>query len=61
MLALPTEFELQASQLQLTAETHAYSHDLRAWCKRNRNRVYVPEWLLEKLGITVDATLSGVA
>jgi hypothetical protein len=40
---------------------YTYSRELRAWCKRNRNRVYIPEWLLEEWGITVDATLSGVA
>jgi hypothetical protein len=61
VLALPTEFEMQAKQLRLTAEMYTYSRELRAWCKRNRNRVYVPEWLLEEWGITVDATLSGVA
>jgi hypothetical protein len=29
-----------------------------AWCERNRNRVYIPEWLLGKWGITVDTTFS---
>jgi len=60
LLALPTEFELRVRQLQLTTETYAFSRELRAWCEQNRNRVYIPEWLLEEWGITVDATLSGV-
>ena len=60
LLALPTEFEMRVRQLQLTAETYSSSRQLRAWCERNRNRLYVPEWLLKEWGITVDATLSGV-
>jgi hypothetical protein len=61
LLALPTEFELRVSQLQLMAEMYTSSVELRTWCEQNRNRVYIPEWLLEEWGITVDATLSGVA
>ncbi len=59
--ALPTEFELRISQLQLTAEMYTSSAALRNWCERNRNRWYVPEWLLEEWGITVDPTFSAVA
>jgi hypothetical protein len=59
--ALPTEFDLRVRHLHLTARTYSSSRELRAWCERNRNRLYVPEWLLEEWGITVDATLSGVA
>ena len=58
---LATEFELQVTQLQLTAEMYTSSHELRIWCDRNRNRVYIPEWLLEKWDITVDAIFSGTA
>ena len=58
---LPTEFEMRVRQLQLTAGTYTSSPELRAWCEQNRNRCYVPEWLLEEWGITVDATLSGTA
>ena len=61
LLALPTEFEMRVKQLQLTARMYTSSRELRAWCEQNRNRVYIPEWLLEEWGITVDATLSGVA
>jgi hypothetical protein len=59
--ALPTEFEMRIRQLQLMAEMYTSSVELRTWCEQNRNRVYIPEWLLEEWGITVDATLSGVA
>ena len=59
--ALPTEFELRIRQLQLTAEMYTSSCDLRAWCEQNRNRLYVPEWLLEEWGITVDLNFGAVA
>ena len=59
--ALPTEFELRARQLQLTAGMYASSRELRAWCERNRNRCYIPEWLLKKWGITVDLNFGAVA
>jgi hypothetical protein len=52
--ALATEFELQVSHLQLTAEMYTSSVQLRAWCERNRNRCYVPEWLLKAWDIAVD-------
>src|SRR5258708_34595107 len=41
-----TEFEMQVRQLRLTKETCASSAELRTWCERNRNRCYIPEWLL---------------
>jgi hypothetical protein len=49
-----TEFELQAEQLQLSPEMYASSSELRIWCEQNRNRIYIPEWLLEEWLITVD-------
>ena len=52
--AVATEFELRVSRLQLTPEMYASSAELRAWCERNRNRCYVPEWLLKEWDITVD-------
>jgi len=60
LLALPTGFEMRVRQLQLTAEMYTSSVELRTWCEQNRNRVYIPEWLFEEWGITVDAALSGV-
>ena len=58
--ALPTEFELRVAQLQLTTEMYTSSAALQAWCEQNRNRRYIPEWLLEEWCITVD-TYSGAA
>jgi hypothetical protein len=51
---LVTEFERQMRQLRLSRETCIDSRELRRWCVRNRNRCYIPEWLLEKWGITVE-------
>jgi hypothetical protein len=51
---LPTQFELRVGQLQLTARMYTASLELRAWCEQNRNRCYIPEWLLEEWRITVD-------
>jgi hypothetical protein len=58
---LCTEFEMQVRQLRLTVETYAFSVELRTWCERNRNRFYIPEWLLDEWGFRVDANLSGSA
>ena len=58
--ALPTEFELRVAQLQLTTEMYTSSAALQAWCEQNRNRRYIPEWLLAEWCITVD-TYSGAA
>jgi len=52
---------MQARQLQLTAEQYIVSAELREWCKENRNRCYIPEWLLKAWNISVDADLSGAA
>ena len=52
--ALPTEFERRVSQLQLTAEMYVSSAALHTWCEQNRNRRYVPEWLLEEWCISLD-------
>ena len=58
---LCTEFEMQVTQLHLTAEQYVVSAELREWCKENRNRCYIPEWLLKTWNISVDADLSGAA
>jgi hypothetical protein len=60
-LVLATEFELRVRHLQLTPDMYASSTKLRAWCERNRNRVYIPEWLLDEWGITVDLTFGWAA
>jgi len=59
--ALATEFELRVKQLQLTPEMYVLSRELQAWCERNRNRVYVPEWLLKAWRLDVDPTFSDAA
>ena len=59
--ALATEFELQVRQLHLTAEMYTSSAELRTWCRQNRNRVYIPEWLLKAWCLTVDPTFSDAA
>ena len=53
--ALPTEFEIQVKRIGLTKSEYFDSAELKRWCERNRNRVYVPEWLLEAWRIQVDA------
>ena len=58
---LATEFELQVTQLQLTPEMYTSSRELRIWCVGNKNRIYIPEWLLGKWGIVVDSDFSGAA
>ena len=55
--ALPTEFEIEVKRLQLTKQMYVRSSELRRWCERNRNRIYVPEWLLNAWGIQVDIKL----
>jgi hypothetical protein len=61
LLALPTEFELQARHLQLTARMYTSSAELHTWCEQNRNRIYVPEWLLEEWGMIVSLNFSAAA
>jgi hypothetical protein len=55
---LPTEFELKVRHLHLAADAYAASTELRRWCWQNRNRFYIPEWLLEKWHITVDPNVA---
>jgi hypothetical protein len=52
---LPTAFEEQVRNLGLTERTCAASKELRKWCERNKNQSYVPEWLLKRWGIHVNA------
>jgi len=59
--AIATEFELQVRHLRLAPEAYASSRELRIWCQENRNRFYIPEWLLEEWHIAVDAILTGAA
>ena len=55
---LPTAFELQVRKLGLDERTCAKSRALRLWCERNKDRYYIPEWLLARWGINVEPTLA---
>ena len=59
--ALPTEFEMEVARLGLTKEQYTSSPALKRWCDRNRNRVYVPEWLLAEWGMHVEINYGQVA
>jgi hypothetical protein len=52
---------MQVRQLQLTPDAYVFSPELHDWCEQNRNRCYIPEWLLDAWEIPVDADLSGAA
>ena len=58
---LATEFEVRVRELHLEPTTYVFSVRLRRWCEQNRNRCYIPEWLLDAWDITVDANFTGVA
>jgi hypothetical protein len=45
----------------LTKAEYSASVELKRCCERNRNRCYIPEWLLQVWGIEVEAIFSGVA
>ena len=55
--AKATAFEMRASELGLTVSAYVESRELRQWCKENRNKSYVPEWLLQAWGMSVNADL----
>ena len=55
---LTTEFDFQVRKLGLDQHMYASSVELKRWCHRNRNRVYVPEWLLVEWGMHVADTFS---
>ena len=57
--AVATAFEVEVKQLHLTAEQYVGSAGLRRWCEENRNRSYIPEWLLKAWNISIDADLNG--
>jgi hypothetical protein len=53
--AVPTEFEEQVKKLGLNEQTCVASEKLRQWCERNKDRCYIPELLLARWRIAVDA------
>lgn len=54
---LPAKFEKEVERLGLTPEKYVESSELRVWCERNKNRFYIPEWLLETWGLTVETII----
>jgi hypothetical protein len=56
---MPTGFEEQLKKLELNEQTCVGSPALRLWCEQNKDRCYVPEWLLQKWAIPVDPNVSG--
>jgi len=52
--ALHTEFDVQVARLGLTRSDYVTSTELKYSCDHNRNRVYVPEWLLKEWGMKVE-------
>jgi hypothetical protein len=52
---------MQVKRMGLTTREYITSVELKLWCEHNRNRVYVPEWLLEAWGMKVDASFIGAA
>jgi hypothetical protein len=59
--ALLTEFEMQVRELGLTPQMYATSRELKAWCERNKNHHYIPEWLLKAWNISVNSDISTAA
>jgi hypothetical protein len=58
---IATEFEVQVRHLGLAKDNYQGSCQLQDWCEKNRNRCYVPEWLLDAWNMTVDVNYGGVA
>ena len=52
--ALLTQFEVEVARLGLTRSEYSTSLALKRWCAHNRNRVYVPEWLLDEWEMYVE-------
>jgi hypothetical protein len=57
---LSTEFELQVRRLHSLQRPMSF-HSSYADGASNRNRFYIPEWLLEDWSITVDPYVIGAA
>jgi hypothetical protein len=53
-----TGFEDELRRLGLNEQSCAESLKLKHWCERNKDRCYIPEWLLKRWGMTVDPNLS---
>jgi len=58
---LVTEFEMEVARLGLKRQNYAASMPLKRWCYHNRNRVYVPQWLLDEWGMQVELPFSAAS
>jgi hypothetical protein len=56
--ALITEFDTEVARLGLKKSDYVTSAALKRWCSHNRNRVYVPEWLLAEWDMHVETHFS---
>ncbi|PYX27434.1 MAG: hypothetical protein DMG77_19010 [Acidobacteria bacterium] len=54
----PTGFEEEVRRLGLNEQTCAGSRELKKWCESNKDRCYIPQWLLKQWGLSVDPDLS---
>lgn len=54
----PTAFELLVAGLKLSEDEYAYSSQVEAWVRKNRNHRYVPEFLLVTFGLEVDVNVT---
>jgi hypothetical protein len=55
---LATAFEVQVRKLGLNEQTCAKSEKLKQWCKGNKDRCYIPEWLLKQWAMAVEPRFS---
>jgi len=55
--AAASEFETVMFELGLTPQTCVDSVELKQWCLRNKDRKFIPEWLLKHWQIRVDPNL----
>lgn len=56
--AAASEFERVMFELGLTLETCVDSLELKEWCLRNKDRKFIPEWLLKHWQMPVDPNLA---
>jgi hypothetical protein len=50
----PCQFEIQVRRLRLSRQSYEASIELKAWCVRNKNKCYIPEWLLKRWDLSAD-------
>ena len=55
---IPTAFEAQIQKLGLSTKQKCIaSKELRLWCEDHKEQCYIPEWLLEEWGLSVDPNI----